>query len=224
MQVLINMNLPQVTCVANVGGWKHGYVQNVIDWTGENWEEHPELGAKYLEKNLEELRGKKEEFQKAFDNGEVKYLFMFRNFYDSFGSRMKFIKEEYHNHQLLFMLQEWNNTNRHYLDKIQQYRDRSWFIRFEDLSSPKHKGYLLHQMVKHFKIPDVAKDWKDPGPRRLEPRAWNIETNTFKYLSDEEFQEPQMYQYNKDRTEEQMRLIKTHISRNLCNILGYEVL
>ena len=92
MQVLLNMNLPQVTCLANVGGWKHGYVQNVIDWTGENWEEHPSLGAKYLEKNLEELRGRKEEFQKAFDNGEVKYLFMFRNFYDSFGSRMKFIK------------------------------------------------------------------------------------------------------------------------------------
>ena len=55
MQVLLNMNLPQVTCLANVGGWKHGYVQNIIDWTGENWEEHPAIGAEYLEKNFKKL-------------------------------------------------------------------------------------------------------------------------------------------------------------------------
>ena len=137
---------------------------------------------------------------------------------------MKFIKEEYHDYKLLPLLQEWNNTNRHYLTKIQQYRDRSWFIRFEDIETYENKGAILLKMAEHFKIPNVVKSWRDPGARRLEPRAWNIDTNTFRYLKDEKYKGSPEHHYNKDRTEFQMKFIRDHIDKELCRILGYEVL
>ena len=223
LQVLINLNFPDCNCVANVSGWKHGYVQNCIDWSGENWEETPALGREHLEKNLDELMGKQEEFERDFYSREVKYLFMIRNLYDSFNSRMKHIKDEYHFAYLVALTEEWNKKNRHYIHFVKTNPERSYVIRYEDFITREQKGYHMQRLVKHFKIPNAPFEIEDPGNRRIQPRAWRPKERGYMAVADKPFVHPETYASIKNRSEKEMEFIRGDLDPHLCKILNYEI-
>jgi len=230
LQHMINTNFEDCICVSNVSGCKHGYVQTELNWSGENWEESAANGRIYLEVNMGEIEGKKEEFEKAFYNDEIKFLFTFRNFYDSFYSRVKHLNNWLELSQdptwtygasrqefLEKMLLDWNLKNNHYLNFIGASPDKTAVLRHEDLNTRDGKQaafiYLKDVFGLTLKNPTQITD----ALTVIRPRCQPDSSNTL-------FEADPIYVGAHHITSAEMKYIHDHIDRTTCRRLEYRIL
>ena len=88
-QKILNLNFHDIIVLSNLSGWKHGLVQTSVDWSGDNWEETPEISKQYYMANMSESKGQSKLIDKAFKDKSVHFIFSYRNPYTNYMSREK---------------------------------------------------------------------------------------------------------------------------------------
>ena len=232
IQDLIKFNFSDCLCLANVGGWKHGPVQEELDWSGKTWEQTEKIAAKYFDENMKTLNGQEEAFEEAFKKNEVLYLFTVRNFYDSYVSRIRspipeggkkkpkdYVPPRIRKEFLQAMLHNWNEINRHYLAFIAQNNSRGAIVRYEDLKTEEKKLSFVNKLGTHFSLDTLSPDpeaYYDIKPR-VEPRGLKSNWQSV-------FEEAPTYSKLHIITDEELEYIQKNICPQLCKILKYQVL
>jgi hypothetical protein len=206
LQKFLELNYDDILVLSNLSGWKHGFVKETIDWSGNDWEENADISKQYYYENLKECNKKEKIINEAFKNNEVKYFFTFRNPYSTYVSRKKHYsdKEQF----MKDFVSDWNLKNSHYVDFIKNNPAKSYKLKFEDFIDP-NKNNIFLDISSHFGLKKGNPEFLD-FKKRIDPRM--RETNAT-------FVEP---------SEQKVSLIEKeyfhkNLNMSLMNELGYEL-
>jgi hypothetical protein len=194
LQKFIDINYENVITLSNVTGWKHGFVQETIDWSGSNWEETPENARKHFDQNLLECKENKSEIIESFDNKRVNFLFCFRNPYDNFLTMQEHAPDKNKFH--IRFVQDWNCKNRDYLSFIKNNKN-TYAIRFEDFVN-ENKQKIFTDLKSKFSLKAKSKFYNDIT-NRIGPRLKVTERQFInEVFNEQQFTSEKLKQYFKN--------------------------
>jgi hypothetical protein len=151
MQLLIEKNFRR-TEVLMILGQKHELIPKKISWTGKGWgwsaKESKELFEKFSTLQLNAVR-------RAYEKGEIKYLFCIKDPFAWIVSISKFNHlnpSQLTKKQILNYMDEWNIKNENYIDFFFENIDRCFFVNYADLLNAKTTKNLIGHIGKKFAL------------------------------------------------------------------------